>query len=63
MPYQRYAQVLKLLTLSLPAYVLTGFIIQPDWASLLQATFTPQIVEFRDLRQVVKRVRGHIAVQ
>jgi NRAMP (natural resistance-associated macrophage protein)-like metal ion transporter len=42
-PYRRYAQVLKLLTLSLLAYVLTAFIIQPDWASLLHATFTPQI--------------------
>jgi NRAMP (natural resistance-associated macrophage protein)-like metal ion transporter len=42
-PYRRYAKVLKWLTLSLLAYVLTAFITQPDWASLLKATFTPQI--------------------
>ncbi len=42
-PYRRYAKVLKWLTLSLLAYVLTAFITQPDWASLLQATFTPHI--------------------
>jgi Mn2+/Fe2+ NRAMP family transporter len=42
-PYRRYAKVLKWLTLSLLAYVLTAFIIQPNWLSLLQATFTPHI--------------------
>jgi NRAMP (natural resistance-associated macrophage protein)-like metal ion transporter len=42
-PYRRYAKVLKWLTLSLLAYVLTAFITQPNWASLVKATFTPQI--------------------
>jgi NRAMP (natural resistance-associated macrophage protein)-like metal ion transporter len=42
-PYRYYARVLKVLTLSLLAYVLTGFIIQPDWLTLLRATLVPQI--------------------
>ncbi len=36
-PYRRYAKVLKWLTLSLLAYVLTAFITQPDWAESAQS--------------------------
>jgi NRAMP (natural resistance-associated macrophage protein)-like metal ion transporter len=42
-PYRHYARVLKLLTLSLVAYILTGIIIQPDWGALLARTFVPSI--------------------
>ncbi len=42
-PYRYYARVLKLLTLSLLAYVVTGFVIAPDWRQLLLATVIPQI--------------------
>jgi Mn2+/Fe2+ NRAMP family transporter len=42
-PYRHYARVLKLLTLSLLAYVLTAFIIRPDWGHLLLATITPHL--------------------
>ena len=42
-PYRIYARVLKLLTLSLLAYVVTGFVIAPDWRHLLLATLIPQV--------------------
>jgi NRAMP (natural resistance-associated macrophage protein)-like metal ion transporter len=42
-PYRHYARVLKLLTLSLLAYLITAIIVQPDWAALLLATIVPQI--------------------
>jgi NRAMP (natural resistance-associated macrophage protein)-like metal ion transporter len=42
-PYRHYARILKLLTLSLLAYLITAIIVQPDWAALLLATFVPQI--------------------
>ncbi|GAC1456484.1 MAG: divalent metal cation transporter [Ktedonobacterales bacterium] len=42
-PYRQYARVLKVLTLSLAAYVVTGFIIAPDWGLVLRATFLPNI--------------------
>lgn len=42
-PYRRYAVVLKILTLSLFAYVITGFIVGAKGVSPLQATITPNI--------------------
>jgi NRAMP (natural resistance-associated macrophage protein)-like metal ion transporter len=42
-PYRHYARILKLLTLSLAAYLVTAIIVQPDWAALLLATVKPQI--------------------
>ena len=42
-PYKRYAVVLKLLALSLLAYVATGLIVGPQGAALLQATVVPNI--------------------
>lgn len=42
-PYRRYAAVLKVLTLSLFAYVATGFIVGLHGATLLRATFVPTI--------------------
>jgi Mn2+/Fe2+ NRAMP family transporter len=42
-PYRHYCRVLKVLTLSLLAYVVTGIIVQPDWRSLLMATVAPAI--------------------
>src|SRR5262249_62037926 len=40
-PYRLYVHVLKLLTLSLVAYVVTGIIVGPDWLTLLRATLVP----------------------
>jgi NRAMP (natural resistance-associated macrophage protein)-like metal ion transporter len=42
-PYRSYARVLKVLVLSLAAYVITAFLIQPNWLSLLHATVVPNI--------------------
>ncbi len=42
-PYRQYARVLKVLVLSLGAYVITAFLIQPDWLALLRATVVPNI--------------------
>lgn len=42
-PYRRYAVVLKVLALSLLAYVITGFIVGPSGGALLRATIIPSI--------------------
>lgn len=42
-PYRHYARVLKFLTLSLLAYIITGFIISPDWRQLILQTIIPTI--------------------
>lgn len=42
-PYRRYAVVLKVLALSLLAYVVTGLIIGPRGGALLRATILPSI--------------------
>jgi len=42
-PYRRYAPILKVLTLSLFAYVVTGLIATQNWSEVLRATFIPQI--------------------
>jgi Mn2+/Fe2+ NRAMP family transporter len=43
MPYHKYAKVLKWLTLSLAAYIITGFIIRPDWLDVLRSMSVPVI--------------------
>ena len=42
-PYQKYAGILKWLTLSLFAYVATVFVIKIDWSQALFGTFVPVI--------------------
>ncbi|HEY1387870.1 MAG TPA: Nramp family divalent metal transporter [Ktedonobacterales bacterium] len=42
-PYRYYARILKMLTLSLLAYLVTGILIHPDWLSLLRETLVPSI--------------------
>jgi len=42
-PYQKYAAVLKWLTLSLFAYVATIFVVEIDWARAVRGTFVPNI--------------------
>ena len=41
--YRRMAQVFKWLTLVLFAYVITAFLVRPDWAAVARATFVPHI--------------------
>ena len=42
-PYKRYAPLLKILTVSLLAYVLTGIIATRHWGAVLKATFVPHV--------------------
>jgi Mn2+/Fe2+ NRAMP family transporter len=42
-PYHRYSRILKWLTVSLAAYIITGFIIKPDWAEVLRSLAIPRI--------------------
>jgi len=42
-PYRRYATVLKVLTLSLLAYIVTGLIVGANWGAVLRATLVPTI--------------------
>ena len=42
-PYHLYVKVLKWLTLSVFAYIITGFIVKPDWFNILGDSFIPQI--------------------
>ena len=42
-PYHRYSKILKWLTTSLAAYIITGFIIRPDWFAVLRSLAIPRI--------------------
>jgi NRAMP (natural resistance-associated macrophage protein)-like metal ion transporter len=42
-PYKHYARVLKVLSLTLLAYIVTGFVIHPQWGPLLVSTIIPQM--------------------
>jgi Mn2+/Fe2+ NRAMP family transporter len=42
-PYHRYAPILKWLTISLAAYIITGFVIRPDWFAVLRSLAIPRI--------------------
>jgi Mn2+/Fe2+ NRAMP family transporter len=42
-PYHRYSPILKWLTVSLLAYIVTGFIIRPDWWLVLRSVAAPKI--------------------
>lgn len=41
--YHRLASVFKWLTLILAAYIVTAFLVHPDWPAVLRATFIPHI--------------------
>ncbi len=42
-PYRGYAVVLRVLTLSLLAYVITGLLVKADWGTVLRATVVPNL--------------------
>lgn len=42
-PYHQYVKVLKWLTISVLAYIVTGIIIHPDWLMVIAKTFTPEV--------------------
>ena len=41
--YKTYSKILKYLALTLLAYVLTAFIVKPDWGIILKSTVFPQV--------------------
>ena len=41
--YHLYVKILKWLTISVFAYVITGFLIKPDWVNVLKQSFIPRI--------------------
>jgi len=43
MPYHKYAKFLKWLTISLVAYIVTGFIVSPDWSEVFKSLAIPSI--------------------
>lgn len=43
MPYRAYSRVLKWLTLSLVAYILTALVVTTDWLAIFKASFLPHI--------------------
>jgi NRAMP (natural resistance-associated macrophage protein)-like metal ion transporter len=42
-PYHRYSKILKWLTLSLFAYIATGFIVDKDWSQVIRSTLVPSL--------------------
>ncbi len=42
-PYRLYSKILKWLTLSVFAYVITGFVIRPDWAMIFKEAVVPEM--------------------
>ena len=58
MPYQRYATVLKWLTLSLFAYVATAFVVKIDWLKAIHGTFLPNLSLNQDYLQALVAVFG-----
>lgn len=42
-PYKSYVKILKWLAVSLLAYIVTGFIVHPDWFVVLREAFVPNI--------------------
>lgn len=52
-PYKRYAVVLKWLGMSLLVYVVTAFLIRPNWGDVLSATLIPRITWSADYLMVL----------
>jgi NRAMP (natural resistance-associated macrophage protein)-like metal ion transporter len=57
-PYRRYAQYMKLLTLVLFAYVATAFTVHVSWNNVLLATFIPHLSWNRDAILMLVAVLG-----
>jgi Mn2+/Fe2+ NRAMP family transporter len=56
--YQQIARTLKWLCLALFAYVITGFIIKPDWSSVARDTFIPSLPRGHDAIQMLVAILG-----
>jgi NRAMP (natural resistance-associated macrophage protein)-like metal ion transporter len=57
-PYHRYAQYLKILTLALFAYVAAAFSVHVEWDQVLVATFIPHLSWDRDLTLMLVAIFG-----
>jgi NRAMP (natural resistance-associated macrophage protein)-like metal ion transporter len=57
-PYRPYAEVMKLLTLVLFAYVATAFSVHVPWGEVLASTFIPRVSWNRDLILMLVAVLG-----
>jgi NRAMP (natural resistance-associated macrophage protein)-like metal ion transporter len=56
--YRTIARVFKWLTLVLFAYVITAFIVKPDWATVLRSTFVPEVHWSREYLSVLVGILG-----
>jgi len=56
--YRTVARIFKWLTLVLFAYVLTAFIVRPDWGTVLRSTFIPDIQWTREYLSVLVGILG-----
>jgi NRAMP (natural resistance-associated macrophage protein)-like metal ion transporter len=56
--YRAIARVFKWLTLVLFAYVITAFVVHPDWRAVLSATFVPHIVWSSEYLSVLVGILG-----
>ena len=56
--YRAMARVFKWLTLVLFAYVITAFVVHPDWRAVLHATFLPQIQWSSEYLSVLVAILG-----
>jgi len=57
-PYPTYARVLKYLTLSLLAYVVTAFIVKVDWGTVAHSTLVPHISFTKDYIANIAAILG-----
>jgi len=58
MPYRSYSKVLKWLTLSLVAYILTALVVGADWPSIFKASVLPHIKFDRNFLMIAVGVLG-----
>jgi len=56
--YRTIARIFKWLTLVLFAYVVTAFIVKPDWSTVLRSTFVPEVHWSRDYLSVLVGILG-----
>jgi NRAMP (natural resistance-associated macrophage protein)-like metal ion transporter len=56
--YYQIASTLKWLALVLFAYVITGFVVRPDWSMVLRDTFIPSVPSSREAWQTVVAILG-----
>lgn len=57
-PYPRFAQVLKLLTLVIFAYVVAAFVSGPDWGAMAHSTLVPRLDADRETLATVVAILG-----